>query len=114
MRKDTPIMNTINDLKIKGIVNRIGREAFITIFYPEIKLNPDITSKEIAVKYPDRKYTDKSWNSRTSKSKRLFKEGLEEETLRYIIESSGKIDADIVKKAESYLNQITGNLIPSL
>ena len=43
-------MNNINDIEIKTIVNRIGREA-----------------------------------------------------LKYIIESSGKLDADIVKKAESYL-----------
>ena len=98
-------MNNINDIKIKTIVNRIGREAFITIFYPEIKLNPEITSNEISLKYSDRKYTDKSWNSRTSKSKRLFKEGLEKEAIRYIIESSRKLDADIVKKAESYLKE---------
>ena len=98
-------MNNINNIEIKPIVNRIGREAYITIFYPEIKLNPEITSNEISLKYSDRKYTDKSWNSRTSKSKRLFKEGLEKEAIRYIIESSGKLDADIVKKAESYLKE---------
>lgn len=98
-------MNNINNIEIKTIVNRIGREAYITIFYPEIKLNPEITSNEISLKYSDRKYTDKSWNSRTSKSKRLFKEGLEKEAIRYIIESSGKLDADIVKKAESYLKE---------
>lgn len=98
-------MNNINNIEIKTIVNRIGREAYITIFYPEIKLNPEITSNEISLKYSDRKYTDKSWNSRTSKSKRLFKEGLEKEAIRYIIESSGKLDADIIKKAESYLKE---------
>lgn len=98
-------MNNIKDLEIKTIVNSIGREAFITIFYPEIKLNPEITSNEISLKYSDRKYTDKSWNSRTSNSKRLFREGLEKEALRYIIESSGKLDADVFKKAESYLNE---------
>lgn len=97
-------MNNIKDLEIKTIVNRIGREAFITIFYPEIKLNPEITSNEISLKYSDRQYTDKSWNSRTSKSKRLFREGLEKEALRYIIESSEKLDSDVFKKAESYLN----------
>jgi hypothetical protein len=64
-----------------------------------------LSSSEISLKYSDRKYTDKSWNSRTSKSKRLFKEGLEKEAIRYIIESSGKLDADIVKKAESYLKE---------
>ena len=96
-------MNNIKDIEIKTIVNRIGREAFITIFYPEIKFNSEITSNEISLKYSDRKYTHKSWNSRTSKSKRLFREGLEKEALKYIIESSGKLDADIVKKAESYL-----------
>ena len=98
-------MNNINNIEIKTIVNRIGREAYITIFYPEIKLNPEITSNEISLKYSDRKYTDKSWYSRTSKSKRLFKEGLEKEAIRYIIESSGKLDADIIKKAESYLKE---------
>lgn len=96
-------MNNIKDIEIKTIVNRIGREAFITIFYPEIKLNSEITSNEISLKYSDRKY--KSWNSRTSNSKRLFREGLEKEALRYIIESSGKLDSDILKKAESYLNE---------
>ena len=46
----------IKDIEIKTIVNRIGREAFITIFYPEIKLNSEITSNEISLKYSDRKY----------------------------------------------------------
>lgn len=95
----------MSNIDLKSIVNKIGREAYISIFYPEIKANMDITSGEISLKYCDRKYTDKSWNSRTSKSKRLFREGLEKEALRYIIESSGKLDADIVKKAESYLKK---------
>lgn len=97
-------MNNINDIEIKTIVNRIGKEAFITIFYPEIKSNPEISSKEIALKYHERSYS--SWNLRTSYSKKLFENGLEKDALRYIIESSKKLNAKIVRKAEAYLNEV--------
>ena len=95
----------MSNINLKSIVNRIGREAYISIFYPEIKANPDITSKEISLKYCDRKYTDKSWNSRTSKSKILFRDGLEKEALRYIIDSSKKLEPNIVHKAEMYIRE---------
>jgi len=99
---DVRIMSNID---LKTIVNKIGREAYISIFYPEIKANSDITSSEISLKYRDRKYTDKSWNSRTSKSKRLFSDGLEKEALKYIIDSSKKLEANIVHKAELYIRE---------
>ena len=60
----------MNNIEIRDIVESIGKEAFVSIFYPEVKANPNITGAEISKKYPDRKYT--SWNMRTSFTKKLF------------------------------------------
>ncbi len=95
-------MNAMNNIEIRDIVESIGKEAFVSIFYPEVKANPNITGAEISKKYPDRKYT--SWNMRTSFTKKLFDYGVERDALKIVL-SSSKLKASIVQKAESYLKE---------
>jgi hypothetical protein len=99
-----------NTLKLKNIsvseenidtlslLNRIGKAVFIE-YYEKFK-DTSLSNTDIVEMMP-KEYTLKSRQSRTSKARRIIREGREEEAL--VIITSANIDDDLREKAKIYL-----------
>jgi len=66
----------------------IGKDIFLTVLFPELKKNMEISYQELANKYERYShFTINSQRSRLSKAKTIFKNGVENEALLNIIDS---------------------------
>ncbi len=83
----------------------IGKEVFVEILYPEININPNISYIEIAQKYEQYSlFSLNSQKSRISTAKSIFRNGLENEALQIIIDSS-KLNDNVREKALNFLKE---------
>lgn len=87
---------------LENILNRVGKKTFIKYYYDFKNLNNLGESDKIVVEKIQEDYTLKSKKSRTSKAKRIFREGLEINALETII-NSPKVDVCIIEKAKKIL-----------
>lgn len=86
-------------------LNRIGKEVFINILYPEILHNYDVTYQEIADKYPTyNQYTLHSQRSRLSTAKSIFREELVVDALKIVAESRSEGKYKAISYLESFPN----------
>lgn len=80
----------------------IGMEVYLTILYPELKKDPNITWQEISRRYP--RYNSLSvlaQQSRFSNARSIIRNGWEEDALRMIADS--RADIYVVELAKEYL-----------
>lgn len=89
------------DTDLVRLLTSIGKSTFVR-YYEEFN-NPNISNQEMVEMLPA-EYTLKSRNSRTSKARRIFREGLEEDALTLIMDSS-HVDADTANRARELLNK---------
>lgn len=87
---------------LENILNRVGKRTFIKYYYDFKNLNDLEQSDKTVVEKIEENYTLKSKISRTSKAKRIFREGLEINALETII-NSPKVDVCIIEKAKKIL-----------
>jgi hypothetical protein len=88
--------------RIKKIFQSISIENFVNYYntfdkYKDSKSNQEII-EEFKIKGED--WTDKSCTSRAQKGKKIFKEDLQLDALRYIINSANKVQKEIRQKAQ--------------
>lgn len=94
--------HTMNKIDLKYRLNKIGMGVFVQYFreFGDFK----ISNQEVIALLPS-EYTFKSRTSRTSKSRRIFREGLEVEALTIITESD-RVDRKILDDASALLTQL--------
>jgi hypothetical protein len=109
-------MNRINECKFKhevyekldDLLGSIGKDVFVNILYPEIKDNPNVTTKEISER--NSRFSEfSSQESRLSSAKSIFRDGLEKEAFHLII-GSKRLRPETIKKAEEFLKQISTSI----
>jgi hypothetical protein len=83
------------------LLGSIGKGVFVR-YYHEFA-NSALTNQEIVELLPS-EYTLKSRRTRTSGARRIFREGLEKDALRLII-NSDRLDNDIVEQAKELLGR---------
>lgn len=84
---------------VNGLLNKIGKRIFVQ-FYHEFR-DLSISNQDVISMLPA-EFTFKSRTSRTSKSRRLFREHLDHEALS-IIASSDRVDAESASSARALL-----------
>lgn len=89
----------MSETNLPVLLNKIGKGIFVEYFreFYDSKLS----NQDVIALLPQ-EFTFKSRTSRTSKSRRIFREGLEKEALRIIAES-GRVDPEASKKAAKLL-----------
>lgn len=93
----------MEDMDVNLDLNKIGKEVFVKVLYPELVRDRSVSIDEIVKRhFSYGNFTVKSQKSRLSKSKRLFREGRVEKALEIIV-CSGKVDLEIRKLAQRYL-----------
>lgn len=90
---------------LQGLLNRVGMRVFVQYYYDFKKLNESSASNLDVANGINENFTLKSKLSRTSKAKRIFKEGLEIEALRIILESDNSQVEPIKVKAKDILDK---------
>ncbi len=85
------------------LVRSIGKSTFVR-FYEEFS-NSNISNQEMIELLPA-EYTLKSRQSRTSKARRILREGLEDDALWMIANSDG-VDAETAQRVRVLLKQTT-------
>ena len=84
----------------------VGKDVFVTILYPEILSNPNVTYEKLADSYPRYgSFSVNSQKSRLSSAKSIFTAGLELEALKIVIDSK-KVDEKVRREAKNHLNNI--------
>ena len=91
----------MDDTELHVLLGKIGKQIFVQYFL-EFG-NFDISNQEVIALLPS-EYTFKSRTSRTSKSRRIFREGLAERALS-IIADSNRLEQDVVIQARTLLMQ---------
>ncbi len=102
-QKITKISDSNEESDTLSLLNRIGKAVFIE-YYEKIK-DTSLSNTEIVEMMP-KEYTLKSRQSRTSKARRIIREGREQEALEII--TSAKIDDELRHKARIYLTKLLG------
>lgn len=92
--------------ELNYLLCKIGKRIFVK-YYSDFG-NPNISNQEMRDLLP-REYTFKSRSSRTSKSRRIFREGLEKQALLIIAESS-RMAPEAPNEARSILTQLRTHL----
>jgi len=87
-------------MNIEKALNDVGAKVFIDFF--EL-FNSTLKNYEVIEKLPE-KYTEKSRNSRTSKARKIIKEGYTLDVLEYILNSK-RIDFETQEKAKKIKNK---------
>jgi hypothetical protein len=88
----------VNDTDTLSLLNRIGKAVFIE-YYEQFK-DSSLSNTDIVEMMP-KEYTLKSRQSRTSKARRIIREGREEEALEII--TAANIEDGLREKAKVYL-----------
>jgi hypothetical protein len=94
--------NAMNDEYLVGLLNRVGKSTFIKYYTQLKKVNSGVLESPDIVMMMDESFTDKSKNSRVTKGKRIFREGLEVEALELIV-SSSRMASNVIVKAQEIL-----------
>jgi hypothetical protein len=81
---------------------------FVQYYYNFKKLNQSATSNQDVASILDENFTHKSKISRTSKAKRIFREGLEIDALNIILESDNPQVEPLKDSARKILNKELG------
>ena len=91
---------------LERLLNRVGKRVFVEHFedFRTTRLSP----AEVVALLPQ-EFTLKSRWSRTSKARRIFREGLAAEALR-LIAASDRVDPAIARRAQHLLEQIVTGL----
>lgn len=96
----------------------IGMEVYLTILYPELKKDPNITWQEISNKYPRyREFSINSQRGRCSSARSIFRNGWETAALELISESHASQDIIFLSKkylSETPINSERSNSQPNL
>jgi hypothetical protein len=104
--------NEVESLKIINLdkwLKSIGKEVFVSILYPKILENRNITYLEISeISEQYSKFSENSQKSRLSTAKSIFNNGMEEEALQIIIDSN-RLDSIIREKAKKLLMKTVAN-----
>ena len=88
-------------MNIKKILNDVGAKVFIDFF--EL-FNSTLENYEVVEKLPEQ-YTEKSRKSRTSKARKIIKEGYVSDALEYILNSK-RMDFKTQEKAKKIKNNL--------
>jgi hypothetical protein len=96
--EDAPTMPT----DLIRLLNSIGKEVFVQYF--DLFQNSQVSTGEVVGKLPS-KYTEKSRRSRTSKARRIIREGLAREALAIIAESD-RVDVAAARRARELLRTV--------
>jgi len=91
--------------ELYDLLGKIGKGVFVKYF--SAFGDQTISNQEMIAMLPQ-EYTFKSRTSRTSKSRRIFKEGLQCEALRMIADS-GRIDDTTARQAKRLLDEHCGD-----
>lgn len=94
---------------LEALLNRVGKRVFIEYYYQLKDLAITSKSNQNVINRIDEIFTDKSKASRTSKAKRIFREGLQIEALESIVQAkSNKVDDNVRDRAKQLLiNELT-------
>jgi hypothetical protein len=90
-------------MDLESLLNRVGKRVFIE-YYEKFDSASALTNAEIAALLPP-DFTLKSRLSRTTKARRIFREGLQVEALR-VIATSDKTERAAVAKAVRLLAKL--------
>lgn len=89
----------MDETELYNLLGKIGKRIFVE-YFREFG-NSSISNQEMIALLPN-EYTFKSRTSRTSKSRRIFREGLEEQALS-IIAASDRVEPEAVIQARALL-----------
>ena len=92
----------MDEAALYNLLGKIGMRIFVQYFFDFG--NSNITNQEMIALLPG-EYTFKSRTSRTSKSRRIFREGLEEQALAIIAESD-RVEPAAAVQARTLLTQL--------
>ena len=92
----------MDETELYNLLGKIGKRIFVQYFRDFG--NSNISNQEMIALLPS-EYTFKSRTSRTSKSRRIFREGLEEQALSIVAESN-RIDPDAAIQARTLLTEL--------
>jgi hypothetical protein len=92
----------MNETELNNLLGKIGKRIFVEYF--SVFGDLSISANEVIDLLPY-KYTLKSRASRTYKSRRIFREGLEKEAL-FIISNSDRVELETVLEARALLEQL--------
>lgn len=95
----------MKETDLDRLIRSIGKSTFVR-FYEEFS-NSNISNQEMIELLPA-EYTLKSRQSRTSKARRILREGLEEDALWMIANSDG-VDDETAQKVRALLNNAPVN-----
>ncbi|HEX5703904.1 MAG TPA: hypothetical protein VFX97_11935 [Pyrinomonadaceae bacterium] len=84
------------------LINSIGKSTFVR--YYENFRDSLLSNQDVIAILPE-EYTLKSRISRTTKARRIFREGLEEEALEIISAAQG-VDSDTANRAQELLRKL--------
>jgi hypothetical protein len=94
----------MTETELNDLLCKIGKSVFVQYFH-EFS-NPNLSNQDVIALLP-KEYTFKSRTSRTSKSRRILREGLAEDALS-IIASSDRIEPEASMQARALLAQFRG------
>lgn len=97
----------MNETELNNLLGKIAKRIFVQ-YFREFG-NPSISNQEVIALLPH-EYTFKSRTSRTSKSRRIFREGLEEVALS-IIASSDRVEPEAAIEALALLAQLRSRAV---
>jgi hypothetical protein len=92
----------MTEIELNYLLCKIGKRIFVQ-YFREFG-NPSLSNQDVIALLPD-EFTFKSRTSRTSKSRRIFREGLEKEALS-IIASSDRVEPEAAIEARALLAQL--------
>lgn len=98
--------NTISKItimdRVKKTLKATSIKCFVDYYYIFEQFKDSLSNQEIIDEFKknNEDWTDNSYSSRACKGKRMFREGLEMDALRYIIDSAKKISPEIKEKAQ--------------
>lgn len=84
------------------LINSIGKSTFVR-YYEEFS-DSSLSNQDVIAMLPP-EYTMKSRISRTTKARRIFREGLEAEALEIISNAQG-VDSDTANRARQLLREL--------
>ena len=90
----------MDEAELDNLLGKIGKRIFVE-YFREFG-NSSISNQEMIALLPN-EYTFKSRTSRTSKSRRIFREGLEEQALS-IIAASNRVEPRAAIQAQALLS----------
>jgi hypothetical protein len=94
----------MDDAELENLLNKIGKRVFVQ-YFREFG-NSSISPQDVIVLLQNKEpFTLKSCMSRTYKSRRIFREGLEKQTLS-IIAGSDRVKQKVADEARALLTQL--------